>query len=334
MMKKPSFDSLNKVLKNMSRLKVVVVGDLILDSYIWGKVKRISPEAPVPVVEVENMDYRLGGAANVAAGVAALGAEVSLVGMRGDDIHGRELALLLDGMGISLEGVITDDGRPTTLKTRVIAHSQQVVRYDRELVAPPSRKADALMSKVLYDLIGDSKVVILSDYDKGVFRGTLARKAINFASERGVKVAADPKVPNIKRFGGAFVITPNHREAAQVAGFPLEREEDVRRAGKMLLKKLRCPNVLITRGKHGMSLCREDDDITHVPTVARQVFDVTGAGDTVIAVLAAAIAAGAAMEQAMWLANAAAGVTVGRIGTAAVTPEEIESQLEEEYALL
>lgn len=334
MMKKPSFNSLKKVLKNMSRLRVAVVGDLILDNYIWGKVKRISPEAPVPVVEVENMDYRLGGAANVAAGVAALGAEVNLVGMLGDDIHGRELALLLENRGISAQGVITDGERPTTLKTRVIAHSQQVVRYDREFVEPPARKTETRLEKLFFRLIDDAKIVILSDYDKGIFKGALARKAIKAATERGVKVAADPKVPNIKRFGGAYVITPNHREAAQVAGFPLETDGDVQKAGKILLKKLRCPNVLITLGKRGMSLCREDNDTVHVPTIARQVFDVTGAGDTVIAVLAVAVAAGAAMEQAMWLANAAAGVTVGRIGTAAVTPEEIELQLEEEYALL
>ncbi len=334
MMKKPSFNSLKKVLKNMSRLKVAVAGDLILDNYIWGRVKRISPEAPVPVVEVEEMDYRLGGAANVAAGVAALGAKVNLVGMRGDDIHGRELALLLEKRGISDAGVITDGERPTTLKTRVIAHSQQVVRYDREFVEPPFKKTENRLGKIFSELIDDSKIVILSDYDKGIFKGTFPKKAIKAASERGVKVAADPKVPNIKRFGGAYVITPNHREAAQVSGFTLETDQDVQKAGKILLKKLHCPNVLITLGKRGMSLCREDNDTVHVPTVARQVFDVTGAGDTVISVLAVAIAAGAGMEQAMWLANAAAGVTVGRVGTAAVTPEDIEFQLEEEYALL
>ncbi len=332
--KKPSLGSMKKLLARMSRARVVVAGDLILDSYVWGKVRRISPEAPVPVVEVEKMDYRLGGAANVAAGVAALGAAVTLVGIVGPGIHGRGMMSLIEEKGIPSDGVFIDKSRPTTLKTRVIAHGQQVVRYDREICDAPSRSVENRMAGFLADAISKKSVVILSDYDKGVFRGPFARKVLKIAAEAGAKVAVDPKVGNVKRFAGAFVITPNHREASQVAGFPIDTEKDVKRAGNILVKKLRCSNVLITKGKAGMSLCRDGKPPVHVPTVARHVFDVTGAGDTAIAVLSTAIAAGGSIEQAMWLANAAAGVTVGKVGTATVSIAEIEQQLREEYTLL
>jgi len=331
---KPSLVALKKNLRNLPRAEITVVGDLILDGYIWGRVSRINPEAPVPLVAVDHMDFRLGGAANVAANVAALGAKVKLVGVVGDDMHGRELISLLERRGISPEGVVVESGRPTTLKTRVIAHSQQVVRFDREVAHPLSRSIESKLEKVFMNALSKSSMVILSDYDKGVFRGSFASKALKSAAAKKIKVAVDPKVPNIKRFGGAFIITPNHHEAAMVVGFPIDSEKDVERAGKIMSKKLRCPNILITRGKAGMSLCRDGASAAHVPTVIRQAFDVTGAGDTVIAVLTTAIASGAGIEDAMWLANAAAGVTVSKIGTASVTADEIEQQLSEEYSLL
>jgi len=331
---KPSLASLKKHLGHLLCAEITVAGDLILDGYIWGRVSRINPEAPVPLVAVDHMDFRLGGAANVAANVASLGAKVKLVGVVGDDMHGRELISLLERRGISPVGVVMEAGRPTTLKTRVIAHSQQVVRFDREVAHPLSRSIERKLEKVYIDTLSKSSMVILSDYDKGVFRGSFASKALRSAAAKKIKVAVDPKVPNVKRFAGAYIITPNHHEAAQIVGFPVENEKDVERAGKIISKKLRCPNILITRGKAGMSLYKEGASAAHVPTVIRQAFDVTGAGDTVIAVLTAAIASGAGIEEAMWLANAAAGVTVSKIGTASVTVDEIEQQLREEYTLL
>jgi len=332
--KKPSFNSLKKLLGQMSKAQVVVAGDLILDSYVWGRVKRISPEAPVPIVDVDDMDFRLGGAANVAAGVAALGAEVKVLGIVGDDMHGRELVSLIEGLGISSGGIVVDEDRPTTLKTRVIAHGQQVVRYDREVCDAPRRSIEKKLTGVLTEAVSKKSILILSDYDKGVFRGGFASKVIKSSDQLGVKVAVDPKVDNIKRFAGAYVITPNHSEAGRIAGFSIISDKDVERACKSLITKLRCENVLITRGKSGMSLCRAGKSTAHVPTIARQVFDVTGAGDTAIAVLAAAIAAGGSIEEAMWLANAAGGVTIGKVGTATVDIHEIEKQLREEYAHL
>ena len=314
----------------MSDAKVVVAGDIILDSYIWGKVRRISPEAPVPVVEVEKMDYRLGGAANVAANVAALGANVKLVGIVGNDNYGREMISLLEGKSIPTDGLVEDGSRPTTLKTRVIGKGQQMVRYDCEVRDAPSQSVRKSLARSFEDAISKKSIVVLSDYDKGVFRGSFAKAAIKSAEKADAPVAVDPKVPNIKKFTGAFVITPNHHEAGQIVGFDLENDEDVERAGKILASKLRCRNVLITRGKDGMSLYRDGKNSIHVPTVEHPVFDRTGAGDTAIAALSAAIGAGGSVEEAMWIANAAGFVAVGKLGTATVAVHEIEAQLTEE----
>lgn len=313
---------------SISRSKVVVAGDLILDNYIWGKVRRISPEAPVPVVEVEKMNYRLGGAANVAANVAALGAEAKLIGFVGEDNNGLELISRLEKNDISAAGVSIEPSRPTTLKTRVIAGSQQVVRYDHEFTGSIGPKLETKLSQLLLDAVSKSSMLILSDYHKGLFRGKFASNAIRIALRKGVKVAVDPKVQNIKRFAGAFVITPNHHEASEVVGFPVETEKEVERAGKILFKKLKCPNILITRGNMGMSLYRDNMPLVNMPTVARQVYDVTGAGDTVIAVFSTALAAHATIEEAMFLANIAAGITVSRVGTAAITAQELESEID------
>lgn len=319
------------ILEKIHRARVLVVGDVILDHYIWGKVRRINPEAPVPVVEVERVTFKLGGAANVAAGVTALGGNAELVGLIGDDVYGFEVRKLLHENGISPEGLIQDNGRPTTIKTRIIAHGQHVVRYDREVKEKPSNAQLRRIGAWLDNRLKDMNAVILSDYDKGVLRGNLGPKIIREARKLGVVVTADPKVPNMSRFRGADVITPNQLEAEQATGLTISSDVSLERAGRSFLKKYKPRALLITRGEAGMSLFLRGEKTIHVPAVARQEFiDVTGAGDTVIAVFSLALAAKATLLEATLLANAAAAVKVRKVGTATVNAKELAASLREE----
>jgi D-beta-D-heptose 7-phosphate kinase/D-beta-D-heptose 1-phosphate adenosyltransferase len=311
----------------LSRARVVVLGDLMLDRFIWGRVSRVSPEAPVPVVEVTSESVVLGGAGNVFLNLLSLGSSVSLCGVVGDDAAGTALIDLLRGRGGEVDGVIAESGRPTTQKTRVIAHQQQVVRVDRERRDALGAKTRAALVEAVEARIEGANCLVVSDYAKGVVSPELMDRVRHVAAERGVEILVDPKVSNMSYFTGVHLVTPNHLEASQATGVDIVDVDSLSRAGRALLDRLRVAAVLITRGEQGMSLFERDGRVTHIPTVAKQVFDVTGAGDTVIATLAAARSVGAPLADAARLANCAAGYVVGVVGTAAITPSALERQL-------
>lgn len=297
----------------------------MLDEYVFGTVGRISPEAPVPVVAVTRETKVPGGAANVALNLRGLRVGVEMAGLLGDDPAGRFIARTLRAKRIGVVAAVVDPDRPTSVKTRVIAHSQQVVRVDRERNAPPSRATcDALLGKALAILPGVDGVVF-SDYRKGTLTSELVREVTAAANRKGIFVAVDPKQADFSFYRGCTVITPNKGEAqAALGGRELSTDLDVWEAGKDLLRVTRSKAVLITRGEEGMTLIeRGRNACFHVPAFARQVFDVTGAGDTVIGTLAACLAAGSSMREAAVLANVAASVVVGEVGTAPITAEKL-----------
>jgi D-beta-D-heptose 7-phosphate kinase/D-beta-D-heptose 1-phosphate adenosyltransferase len=311
----------------LSQARVVVLGDLMLDRFIWGRVSRVSPEAPVPVVDVTSESVLLGGAGNVFLNLRSLGATVSVCGVVGDDAAGTALVELLTAQGGAVDGVIAESGRPTTQKTRVIAHQQQVVRVDRERRDPLSAKTRTALIEAVDARLRDANCLVVSDYAKGVVSPELMDRVRRAAAGR-VEILVDPKVPNMSCFTGVHVVTPNHLEASQATGVDITDAASLARAGHALLQHLGVSAVLITRGEQGMTLFERTGGVTHIPTVAQQVFDVTGAGDTVIATLAAARSVGAPLADAARLANCAAGYVVGVVGTAAVTPEALQRQLD------
>lgn len=309
--------------------RILVVGDIMLDEYIWGKVKRISPEAPVPVVAVTADSRMLGGAGNVAVNISGLAAGVELAGLVGVDTAGREIMRILAKHRIGASGVVSDRSRPTTTKTRVIAHHQQVVRVDREKrEAPDGRAQESLRAKVRKAIRGVDGVV-MSDYLKGALSRELVEDIVLAAKRNGLFVAADPKRTDISFYKGCTLITPNKAEAeAALGGRELTGDLEIREGGIALLRKSGAKAILITRGEEGMSLIeRGRKAFFHIPAEARQVFDVTGAGDTVIGTLAAAMAAGAPLRDAALLANVAAGVVVGEVGTAPITAAKLARAL-------
>lgn len=305
--------------------RLLVLGDIMLDEYVWGTVRRISPEAPVPVVAVTRDTKSLGGAANVAVNVAGLRAQVQMAGYVGADPAGREIVRMLRRLGIGTDAVVADASRPTTVKTRVIAHSQQVVRVDRERGGPPEARArEALARKVARAMSGVDGVV-LSDYRKGALSRDLVEEVVATARKRGIFVAVDPKQSDFSFYFGCTLITPNKSEAeAALGGRELSGDPDFREGGRLLLRKSGARAVLITRGEEGMSLIERGRNAAfHIPALARQVFDVTGAGDTVIGAVAVGLAAGAPLRDAALLANIAAGVVVGEVGTSPITLEKL-----------
>lgn len=316
------------LIKGFKNVKALVIGDLIMDHFIWGKVKRISPEAPVPVVEVSSESLMLGGSANVVNNISSLRGRSFVTGVVGEDADGKKLLRLLKEKGIPCSGIVVDRKRPTTIKTRVIAHSQQVVRFDRE-------KKDGIEPDITEKLLSRitraaraANVVIISDYAKGLISSTLAEKTVRECRRLGKPLLVDPKVEHFDYYKGASLVTPNNIEAALASGVDIDGPDSLKKAGETLLKRLGCEALLITRGERGMSLFEADEAHnrqTDIPTVAQEVFDVSGAGDTVIAVLALAIASGASYREAAVLANFAAGVVVGKIGTATLTEDELMS---------
>jgi D-beta-D-heptose 7-phosphate kinase/D-beta-D-heptose 1-phosphate adenosyltransferase len=298
----------------------------MLDHYIWGRVDRISPEAPVPVVAVSNESIHLGGAANVAQNVVSLGGRVELCGVVGNDEFGGRILRELKRLMIRTEGIILDGDRPTTKKTRVIAHNQQVVRFDREQRQAVSEKVRRGILKFVGRSIRRVDGLVISDYAKGVISADLMRELIGLAHQNRVPIVVDPKVSHMPYYKGVHVITPNIAEAFGAAGLEHAShgsDDDLMRAGRTLLERLGCQAVLITRGEHGMSLFENNGKVTHIPTVAREVYDVTGAGDTVIATMAMGLCAGAPMRDAAILANYAAGIVVGIVGTATVQQAQL-----------
>lgn len=319
----------SNLFKAFKRKNILVVGDIILDHYIWGLVERISPEAPVPVVEVKRESYTFGGAANVAANIISLGGRATIAGVVGDDHYGKVLASLLSEKGIDTSGLITGK-RPTTVKTRVIAHNQQVVRFDREDSRGLSEGTLRSIKGFLRD--GNSRWdgVIVSDYKKGVVSRAFMGLIIREFKKKGIFVSVDPKVGHFNLYRDVSLITPNLNEASDGSGVEIRDERSLVRAGETLRKRLRCESVLITRGEHGMSLF-ERGSVTHISTVAQSVFDVTGAGDTVIAAITLSHVAGAKLRDAANIANHAAGIVVGQVGTATATPEEIIQSMRENH---
>ncbi len=324
-------ERLLQLIDRFPQARLLVVGDIMVDRYLWGRVSRISPEAPVPVVDVASESLRLGGAANVVHNIAALGGQASLCGVVGNDEMGRRVLRDLREQGISTEGVLVEEGRPTTLKTRVIAHSQQVVRIDQEVREERSDGTIALLLDQIRKQIPALGGIIVSDYCKGVVGAALLEPLFNMALERGLLVAVDPKVRHYPLYRGATVVTPNLEEAAQGSGILIDGEEGLLRAGAAILSALGCQAVLITRGEHGMSLFRREGSVTHIPTVAKEVYDVTGAGDTVIGAFTLALASGATYEEAACLSNLAAGIVVGEVGTVPVTRDQLRAGILEAY---
>jgi rfaE bifunctional protein kinase chain/domain len=329
-MSSPAFDlqALRAVVARFRGRTVAVLGDVMVDRYLWGRVDRISPEAPVPVVEVERETTSLGGAGNVAANVSALGGTPRLVAVTGEDDEARLLQRSLESHGVAASGLVADPGRPTTVKTRIVAHSQQVVRADREARgdvsgAPLERLRDALARE-----LESAEALVISDYGKGVIHPATLETALDLAARRDLPVCVDPKESHIDSYRGATILTPNQHEAGYVQGRRIVDEASLAEVGWGLQKRLDAKAVLITRGPGGMSLFEQGGRYTYLPTVAREVYDVTGAGDTVVGVVALALAAGADLVSACHLANHAAGLVIREVGTATTTPERLLADLE------
>ena len=310
-----------------SRCRVLILGDVMLDEYMWGAVSRISPEAPVPVVAVQSESVKVGGAGNVATNVAALGGRATLVGLVGNDAAAERLSHELELHGVKGDGLVEDRSRPTTIKSRVVAGSQHVVRFDRESDAPLSRAVRAQVMAAVRQRLPEADVLLISDYAKGLVSPGLVREVLALAARYHRMVAVDPKVQNLLLFKRVTLVAPNHHEAAAAAHLTIRSEADLLRVGQVLLRRLKARGVLVTRGEQGMSLFEAGKPVVHIPTMAREVYDVTGAGDTVMGALSLALAAGATMGEAAVIANFAAGVVVGKRGTATVTRAELEQAL-------
>ncbi len=315
-----------KILAAMAGIRLAVVGDSMVDRFVWGKVERISPEAPVPVVRVEDETLKLGGAANVAANIQALGAKVVLCSIHGQDAAAQNMADLLGSRGIAAESLTPCADRPTTLKTRIIAHNQQVVRTDYEVTEPvDAATGEAILAAL--DAAGPVDGIILSDYGKGVLTEEVLGGIILRGQQRGIPMVVDPKQGDFSQYRGVTSLTPNQKETEQACTQTITDQDTLHRAGQTLLQRTLAEAVLITRGEQGMALYQADGQEFHLPTRATKVFDVTGAGDTVIAVYTAALAAGAGFSSAAVLANYAAGLSVRELGTAAVTRADLGAAL-------
>ena len=312
-----------QILNRFSGKTILIIGDLMLDEFIWGKVRRISPEAPVPVVEVTEETYRLGGSGNVAANIRALDGTPIPIGVIGQDSVGDQVVNLMHQSDIDISGLVRNN-RPTTVKTRIIAHSQQVVRADRESKQPVSSDVTAEVVTRFLRHLPSASAVIVSDYNKGVVSAKVLSGILPQARSAAVPVFVDPKIEHADYYRPITIITPNQREAELLTGTSISDEASLEQAGHKLLEKFGCDYALITRGEDGMSLFNAVNS-HHLPTFAREVFDVTGAGDTVIATLCLAYAAGASIEECATLANHAAGIVVGKVGTATLCRSELLS---------
>ena len=316
----------DKLIAEFPKARILVVGDVMLDEFLWGKVTRISPEAPVPVVWVQSESTMPGGAANVASNIRALGGQVAVVGIAGNDRFGEFLIGGLAAQSIDASGLVRTD-RPTTVKTRVIAHHQQVVRVDREKTdAVPSHVLDRLLEEIS-ERIAEVDAVILEDYNKGVISRRLLEEAIPLAKRRGKIITVDPKEEHFHLYEGVTCLTPNRGEAGRAVGRELKDEGDVVKAGDEIMRKLGCESLLITLGEDGMCLFERSGRHTFIPTVAQKVFDVAGAGDTVIATFTLALACGASKLEAAQISNFAAGVVIGKVGVATLTASELRGHI-------
>ena len=294
--------------------RIAVIGDLMLDRYFWGSVARISPEAPVPVVEVESESTRLGGAANVANNIASLGGIPVMMGVIGNDDAGRILKKIIEDQKFPTTGIVLDDSRPTTIKTRVIAHSQHVVRIDREAKNDISEATQSQLLKTLERQLDDLQGIILEDYNKGVLAKSLIVRIVELAKKKKKIVAVDPKFNNFFEYKDVTIFKPNRKETEEALGLRLSTDEIIRKAGMELMHRLGAQNVLLTLGENGMTLFERNGKVSSIPTAARRVADVSGAGDTVIATLTMALASDADIGESAMLANLAGGIVCGEVG--------------------
>jgi D-beta-D-heptose 7-phosphate kinase / D-beta-D-heptose 1-phosphate adenosyltransferase len=316
-----------RILDGFHAARVLVLGDVMLDRFVYGSVQRISPEAPIPVVNVERFVDTPGGAANVARNIAALGARVALVGVVGADSWAADLHTQLACSPTIEARLVTDPARPTSVKTRYVADGQQVMRADRESRSELSQDLQQPLLHEFSEALRDASVVVLSDYAKGVLTESVISRAIDLARRAGKTVIADPKAKNFAKYRGATVMTPNRLELQQACGAECVNDDQVVAGAQRIVTEGTCEVMLVTRGKDGMTVVQRNGTVLHLPTTAREVFDVSGAGDTVVATVSLALAAGAKIGEAAALANTAAGIVVGKRGTATVTTGEIVAAL-------
>lgn len=309
-------------------LRILVVGDLMLDKFVWGDVSRISPEAPVQIVKVRKETYAPGGAANVAANIGAFSRSTAVMGILGKDDSRNLLITLLEKRGVSTKAIIIDKEKPTVQKMRILCQNQQLLRIDYEKPEYLSKKDERMMVSTLSRMIRQLDAIVISDYAKGVITGSFMQHLIKEANRQDIPVIVDPKPKHVAFYKGATLITPNHKEACLMAGFEEDNSHTLLAVGKRLLEETGA-NILVTRGEKGMSLFKQDDQVIHIPTKAKEVYDVTGAGDTVIATLALSLAAKASLEEAAEIANHAAGIVVGKVGTATLTIDELRRSLQD-----
>lgn len=329
-MKTQNFAKLKNIISNFRDKKLLVIGDLILDEFIWGKVSRISPEAPVPVVWVKSESFMPGGACNVANNINALGGKCYIVGVVGSDERAAILKGELEHRGVNTDGIFRDSQRPTTLKTRVIAHQQQVVRIDKERVDPVKENVMRKIFAYLEDTMDEVEGVVIEDYGKGLITPKLLAKLVPLAKKRKKIIAVDPKEEHFSFYKGVTVLTPNNAEASRAVGFEIKDKATLKKAGLALLKKLKAEIVIITLGEDGMMVFEHGKPGKKIDTIAQEVFDVSGAGDTVIGSYTLSLASGANPIQAAHIANCAAGIVVGKVGIAVATQDEIIKRIKEE----
>jgi D-beta-D-heptose 7-phosphate kinase/D-beta-D-heptose 1-phosphate adenosyltransferase len=310
------------------QIRALVIGDLMIDEYLWGRVERISPEAPVPIVAVERENHTLGGAGNVINNLTAMGAKVSAIGTAGTGKAGRMILEKLKELSVQTHGIISEPDRPTTLKTRIIASSQQVLRIDREVKRPISKETLERLVSIMTSMIDRVDLIIISDYDKGLVTPELVRRTVELARKHGVLTLADPKSLRFEKYARVSVLTPNQKEAAQAANMEITTREDLFEAGQMLLETIALDRLVITCGKDGMVLFEPGRKPHLIASKARQVFDVSGAGDTVISLLGLGLASGASFLDSAAVANAGAGIVVGKVGTATPTIAELKAVLD------
>lgn len=328
-------EALCAAVNRFEKVRILVIGDIIVDQFIWGTVSRISPEAPVPVVNVNREEFLLGGSANVLRNIYSLGGSGALCGIIGNDAMGEQLVELIGKLPAPIDGLVRGE-RPTTVKARVVAQGQQVVRFDREKTGPLSRQPLEAMIRFVERNLADFDAVVVSDYSKGVINEPFMirlhqlRRDIIQNSSRKLPLIVDPKPANLHRFIGATVITPNHHEASLMSGMEITDERELLVAARHIKEEIGCEAVLITRGESGMALLLEDDSFVTIPTMAKEVYDVTGAGDTVAATLALGLGAGCSMTDAAVMANHAAGIVVGKVGTSSVKADELRRALRTE----
>ncbi len=329
-MNSQSYTRLKSIVSEYKNKKILVIGDLILDEFIWGKVSRISPEAPVPVVWVDNESFMPGGAANVANNISSLGAKVYLVGVVGSDDRAAILRGELEHKGINTDGIITDATRPTTLKTRVIAHQQQVVRIDKERIGPVREKIVNKVVNYLKKSIDEIDAILIEDYGKGLITPKLLKSIIGLAKKYKKTISVDPKEEHFSFYRGVTVITPNYQEASRAVGFKISDKASLKKAGQILLNKFKVKIAIITLGEEGMAVFEKGKPPKRIPTIAQEVYDVSGAGDTVISSLTLSLASGATPMQAAHIANCAAGIVVGKVGISVVGEDELIARIREE----